>query len=198
MIEYDYLIKIIILGESGVGKSSILSMYCDDLFHENYISTIGVDFKIKQLNIQNKIVKLQIWDTAGQERFRTVTSSYYRGARAVFLVFDLSDVQTFINLTKWLNDIKHYVGQNICKIILLGNKSDIFPQAVSQKDINEFALQYNLDYIPVSAKNNVNLEAAFNKIAKDVICDMLVSDLETKYRCDYQLQDPPSRKQCCK
>src|SRR5271165_522496 len=101
----DYLIKVIVVGDSGVGKSSILLRYADDAFSEKFISTIGVDFKVKNLTVDKKQIKLQIWDTAGQERFRTIVSAYYKNIDCVFVIFDLTDVNSFDNIKLWLNDI---------------------------------------------------------------------------------------------
>src|SRR5687767_1706135 len=105
MERYDYLVKLIIIGDSGVGKSTIMSMYCDDTFMENYVSTIGVDFKVKIIDVNDKIAKVQIWDTAGQERFKSITRSYYKDANGVLLVFDLTNRQSFIKLEQWINEI---------------------------------------------------------------------------------------------
>ena len=106
--EYDYLFKILLIGDAGVGKSTMLLKFVDDIFTTSYLSTIGVDFKIKTIELDNKIIKLQIWDTAGQERFRTITSSYYRGAYGIFVVFDLTQLDTFTNVQMWLNEIEKY------------------------------------------------------------------------------------------
>src|SRR5271154_3229460 len=121
--EYDYIMKLIIVGDSGVGKSTLLKMYCDHEFSESYISTIGVDFKIKTIQVNDKLIKLQIWDTAGQERFRSITNSYYNGTHAIMLVFDLTDVNSFNRLPKWLEEIDKYMTGKTHKIILIGNKS---------------------------------------------------------------------------
>ena len=195
MDEYDYLVKIIIVGDSGVGKSTILGRYCDGVYMENYISTIGVDFKFKNLKICDKLAKLQIWDTAGQERFRTVTSSFYRGAHAVLLVFNLIDIDSFNNLPYWLQNIQKNMGPNY-KIILLGNKSDIIPQKISQEMIDEFVKKHGLSYIPISAKDNINIEDAFIKIVKRVVVEMPVIDYARP-----SIQITPSKKifggYCC-
>ena len=100
--EYDYLFKIVLVGDSGVGKSSLVLKYTDDVYNDNFISTIGVDFKIHTININGKQVKLQIWDTAGQERFKSITASYYKGAHCIIFVYDITDSQSFLNLKKWI------------------------------------------------------------------------------------------------
>jgi len=168
--EYDYIMKLIIVGDSGVGKSTLLKMYCDHEFSESYISTIGVDFKIKTIQVNDKLIKLQIWDTAGQERFRSITNSYYNGTHAIMLVFDLTDVNSFNRLPKWLEEIDKYMTGKTHKIILIGNKSDdISKRQVYTNDIDTFAMNNNLLYFETSAKNNTNVTTAFIKIAEENI-----------------------------
>ena len=123
MEEYDYLYKILLIGNSSVGKSSIFNRYVDNCYSDLSVSTIGVDFKIKTLKINNKIIKLQIWDTNGQERFKAITNSYYRNSHGIIVVFDITDRKSFTGLRNWLNDADRY-SENTCKI-LVGNKSDL-------------------------------------------------------------------------
>ena len=122
--EYDYLFKLIIIGDSGIGKSCLLNRFADDIFTDSYISTIGVDFKIRTIEVNGRLCKLQIWDTAGQERFRTITSSYYRGAHGIILVFDITNPESFANCEMWLTEVQRYATDQV-KIILVGTKSDL-------------------------------------------------------------------------
>ena len=164
--DYDYLFKILLIGDSGVGKSSILHRFVDDLYTTTHISTIGVDFKIKTLELDGKIIKLQIWDTAGQERFRTITQSYYRGAHGIFVVFDLTHLESFRNIKYWIQEIEKY-NNNSADIILIGNKSDI-PEhrKVSNCEINNFCSNFNnISYLETSALNNFNIEKMFIDIS---------------------------------
>merc|ERR1712139_25489 len=121
--DYDYLFKLLLIGDSGVGKSCLLLRFADDTYTESYISTIGIDFKIRTLELDGKRVKLQIWDTAGQERFKTITTAYYRGAMGILLVYDVSEEKSFANINTWINAINQHASDSVNKV-LLGNKAD--------------------------------------------------------------------------
>ncbi|XP_020531803.1 ras-related protein RIC1 isoform X2 [Amborella trichopoda] len=127
--EYDYLFKLLLIGDSAVGKSCLLLRFADDSYVDSYISTIGVDFKIRTVELDGKTVKLQIWDTAGQERFRTITSSYYRGAHGIIIVYDVTEMESFNNVKQWLNEIDRYASDNVSKL-LVGNKCDLVENKV--------------------------------------------------------------------
>lgn len=139
--EYDYLFKLLLIGDSGVGKSCLLLRFADDTYTESYISTIGVDFKIRTIELDGKTIKLQIWDTAGQERFRTITSSYYRGAHGIIVVYDVTDLDSFNNVKQWLSEIDRYACDNVNKL-LVGNKCDMSARkVVDYNTAKEFAEQ---------------------------------------------------------
>ena len=123
--EYDYLFKLLLIGDSGVGKSCLLLRFADDTYSESYISTIGVDFKIRTIEHDGKTIKLQIWDTAGQERFRTITSSYYRGAHGIIVVYDVTDQDSFDNVKQWLQEIERYASENVKKLQKVLNKMNL-------------------------------------------------------------------------
>ena len=170
---YDYLVKCLVIGDSGTGKSSIMMRFADDIFNSNYISTIGVDFKIRTMEFRNKIVKFQIWDTAGQERFRTLTASYYRGSNAILLCYDISDKNTFNNINMWLEEIKRYSTGNPL-LILCGNKTDLEnKREVYKKDAEEYAKTNNMYFFESSSKNNSNITEIFELIAENKIITTL-------------------------
>lgn len=121
--DYDMVFKLLIIGNSSVGKSSLLLRFADDVFNDTFLPTIGVDFKIRTIESSGSVIKLQIWDTAGQEKFKTITAAYYKGAQGLLLVFDISDRKSFIDIENWMLEAEKYSSQKIVKI-LIGNKSD--------------------------------------------------------------------------
>ncbi len=165
--QYSLLEKVLLIGDSGVGKSCLLLRFADNSFNSSFISTIGVDFKVKTLEVNGSKVKMQIWDTAGQERFRTITSSYYRGAHAIMIVFDVTDVESFNNVRNWLQEIDKFANDAVNKI-LVGNKSDLPNRQVDTAQARDFAASLGIPYIETSAKTSANVEQAFLKMASDV------------------------------
>ncbi|CAF3173308.1 unnamed protein product [Rotaria socialis] len=166
--EYDYLFKLLLIGDSGVGKSCLLLRFADDTYTESYISTIGVDFKIRTIDLDGKTIKLQIWDTAGQERFRTITSSYYRGAHGIIVVYDVTDQESFNNVKQWLQEIDRYASENVNKL-LVGNKCDLTAKkAVEYTKAKEYADSLNIPFLETSAKNSTNVEQAFMTMATEI------------------------------
>eukprot|EP01094_Clydonella_sp_ATCC50884_P009773 TRINITY_DN192_c0_g1_i5.p2 TRINITY_DN192_c0_g1~~TRINITY_DN192_c0_g1_i5.p2 ORF type:complete len:223 (+),score=89.78 TRINITY_DN192_c0_g1_i5:55-669(+) len=166
--EYDYLFKLLLIGDSGVGKSCLLLRFADDTYTESYISTIGVDFKIRTIELDGKTIKLQIWDTAGQERFRTITSSYYRGAHGIIVVYDVTDQVSFNNVKQWLQEIDRYACESVNKL-LVGNKSDLSTKkVVDYNTAKELADGLSIPFLETSAKNATNVEQAFLTMAGEI------------------------------
>jgi len=162
-------LKLLIIGESGVGKSSILLRFTDDNFDPEQTLTIGVDFKTKKLTIDENTVKLAIWDTAGQERFRTLTPSYYRDAQGAILVYDVNNYSTFSKLETWLNELDTYsTKSNIVKMIV-GNKIDMPNREVSREEAMKFARRHQTLYIEASAKTRDNVHCAFEELVHKII-----------------------------
>ena len=169
---YDDLFKLVIIGDSGVGKSCILLRFADDTFTDNYYSTIGVDFRFKCVDIGERKCKLQIWDTAGQERFKTVTSAYYRGADGIIIVFDQTDQESFNNIQNWIDDISKYSTEEPAKLII-ANKDDIANEKkiVKSEDISELEKKTGLEVIKTSAKTGENIDYAFKKLTQKLLID---------------------------
>jgi len=167
--DYDYLFKLVLIGDSGVGKSCLLLRFADDNFTDSYISTIGVDFRFRTITIDKKTVKLQIWDTAGQERFRTITSAYYRGADGIIMVYDVTNQDSFEHVEEWLSEVDRYANENTAKL-LIGNKADLLDQKqVSEETARRFSEKLNIPFLETSAKTSTNVDAAFLTMAKELI-----------------------------
>jgi len=167
--DYDYLFKLVLIGDSGVGKSCLLLRFADDNFTDSYISTIGVDFRFRTITIDKKVVKLQIWDTAGQERFRTITSAYYRGADGIIMVYDVTSQESFDHVEEWLSEVDRYANENTAKL-LIGNKADLIDEKqVSDEAAQKFADKLGIAFLETSAKTAINVDAAFLTMAKELI-----------------------------
>ncbi|KAL9297441.1 hypothetical protein ACSQ67_023337 [Phaseolus vulgaris] len=199
--DYDYLIKLLLIGDSepkgrcwvvfgeasllvlnydcgfysdwkllyGVGKSCLLLRFSDGSFTTSFITTIGIDFKIRTIELDGKRIKLQIWDTAGQERFRTITTAYYRGAMGILLVYDVTDEASFNNIRNWIRNIEQHASDNVNKI-LVGNKADMdeSKRAVPTSKGQALADEYGIKFFETSAKTNMNVEEVFFSIARDI------------------------------
>jgi small GTP-binding protein len=165
---YDYIIKYIIIGDTGVGKSCLLLQFTDRRFQQAHDLTIGVEFGARFVDVEGKKIKLQIWDTAGQESFRSITRSYYRGAAGALLVYDITRRETFDHLLIWLEDARQHSNSNTT-IMLIGNKSDLeSKRAVSYAEGEAFAQQHGLFFMETSAKTADNVEESFVDTAKDI------------------------------
>ncbi|KAI8341055.1 ras family-domain-containing protein [Chlamydoabsidia padenii] len=165
---YDYLIKLLLIGDSGVGKSCLLLRFSDDSFTPSFITTIGIDFKIRTIELDGKRIKLQIWDTAGQERFRTITTAYYRGAMGILLVYDVTDERSFGNVRNWFSNIEQHANEGVNKI-LIGNKCDMEEKRVVTKEQGEtLANELGIQFMETSAKANIGVEEAFFDLARDI------------------------------
>jgi len=166
--DYDHLIKLLLIGDSGVGKSCLLLRFSDDTFTTSFITTIGIDFKVRTVELDGRRVKLQIWDTAGQERFRTITTAYYRGAMGILLVYDVTDESSFNNIRNWIRNIEQHASDNVNKV-LVGNKVDMdAKRVVSTAQGQKLADEYGIKFFETSAKTNQNVEEVFFTIARDI------------------------------
>ncbi|SCU78111.1 LAME_0A03334g1_1 [Lachancea meyersii CBS 8951] len=162
---YDSIMKILLVGDSGVGKSCLLVRFVEDKFSPSFITTIGIDFKIKTVDINGKKVKLQLWDTAGQERFRTITTAYYRGAMGIILVYDVTDERTFANIKQWFSTVNQHANDE-AQLLLVGNKSDMESRAVSTDQGETLAKELGIPFVEASAKDDTNVNNIFFLLAK--------------------------------
>jgi small GTP-binding protein len=166
--EYDYLYKVVLIGDSGVGKSNLLSRFTRNEFNLETKSTIGVEFATRSIQADGKTIKAQIWDTAGQERYRAITSAYYRGAVGALLVYDIAKNVTFKNVERWLAELRENAANNIV-IMLVGNKSDLrHLREVTTDTAKEFAEKNSLLFIETSALDSSNVELAFQNILTEI------------------------------
>lgn len=165
---YDMQIKLLMIGDSGVGKTCLLLRYANDSFSPTFITTIGIDFKIKNVDVEGTRIKLQIWDTAGQERFRTITTSYFRGAQGILLVYDVTDRRSFESIRNWISQIQQHADVHVNKI-LVGNKCDMLDEkVVSTEEGQKLASEFGIPFFECSAKNDIHVESSFMHIAKAV------------------------------
>lgn len=178
MSDYDHLFKILLVGDSLSGKSSLLLQYCDNQFTQNYIATIGVDFKIKTIEVNPNIIKLQIWDTAGQDRFKTITSSYYRGAHSIVLIFNCNERSTFENLENWFEEIKKFANEDVL-VSVCANFCESKERAVSTEEAWAFARKIKASYYEASALTGVGVNELFSGISLQLISPRITEETTT-------------------
>lgn len=196
--KYDYLFKLIVIGDTNTGKSCVLSRFTDDAFSNNFISTIGVDFKVKTINIDNKLIKIQCWDTAGQCRFRTITNSYYRGANGVIITYDITNKKSFDNIESWLTDVDKFSSDSAIRM-LVGTKTDLTEKReVAIEEVELLATKLNISYIETSAKENINIEDIFINLSTELLAqkkNILESNKEKRIFIKKNLQKKDNT--CC-
>lgn len=165
----DYLFKVLLIGSSNVGKTSLLMRFADQIYQETYISTIGVDFRFRTVIVDGKKISLQIWDTAGQERFKSIVSSYYHGADGVIICYDITDMDSFEQMENWMGELNSKIDGNVIKLIV-GNKADKEDERlVSESMAEQFAHQNKCNYIETSAKTSTSVDTAFLMITHELI-----------------------------
>ncbi|EEZ98626.2 ras-related protein Rab-8A [Tribolium castaneum] len=166
-LDFAATYKILVLGDSNVGKTCIVHRFCDERYYDTYISTIGIDFKQKIVNLDGVPIKLQIWDTAGQERFRTLTTAYYRGAMGILLLYDVTNLESFNHITYWLQNIEENASPHVITV-LAGNKCESADRIVDAESGQKIAEHFDLTHFEVSCKDNVNIEASFMTLARKI------------------------------
>ncbi|XP_013782566.1 ras-related protein Rab-18-B-like [Limulus polyphemus] len=189
MADTDILttLKILIIGESGVGKSSLMLRFTDDVFDPGLSATIGVDFKVKVLTVDGNRAKLAIWDTAGSERFRTLTPSYYRGAQGAILVYDVTNRTSFQKLDLWLNELETYSTKSNIVKMLVGNKIDKEARVVTREEGVKYARKHSMLFIEASAKTRDGVQCAFEELVEKII--QTPGLWETDQRSELRLSD---------
>ena len=167
--ESDFVIKILLLGDSEVGKSCFLMRYSDNVFVENYITTIGLDYKLKTVKLDSgKTIKVQLWDTAGQDKYRTIAKNYYKGSHGILLLYDITKITSFENIREWIRDIKEEVSEKAI-IFLIGNKIDLTDnRKISKEKGEELAEEYKIPFFEASAKSGENVDEVFKALYKKI------------------------------
>lgn len=198
---YQYIFKIILIGDSGVGKTSLMNRYTDDIYEQGNASTIGVDFKIKTITIDGSRIKLQIWDTAGQERFRAIVSHYYRGANGIFIVFDMLNRDSFSHLKDWIEELDKKDALKTAEIRILGNKiDDVSSICVSREEVNQFLTAHHIpssSFYEVSAKNDVHVEESFVELTKNLVERCGAPNVKQRAKTVLRAKDIKSIHRCC-
>ena len=197
---YNYLFKVVLIGDAGVGKSSILYNLTNNQFYYNYNMTIGVEYSSKIITQDAKYIKLQIWDTAGQEVFKSITKSYYRDNSVIIIVYDTTDYKSFLNVENWLNDIKEFANESL--IYLVGNKIDMWRgRKITFEEGNKFAKKHNLNFMEISAKNREGKELfddIIKKLTQKIDTNTYLSG--SKYGSTHRLNNKEEQylyKDCC-
>lgn len=195
---FDVACKVMLLGDSGVGKTCVLVRFKDGAFLSgSFISTVGIDYKNKIVDVDGTKVKLQIWDTAGQERFRSITHAYYRDSQALLLLYDVTSETSFENIRAWLAEIYEYASSDVI-IMLLGNKADLNKERVVSREQGEkLAKDHNVAFMETSAKSGLNVDLAFMAVARDIKHRNLKRPSEPKFNIEQYVESQREKPGCC-
>ena len=199
MSEYYCAFKILTLGESGVGKTSILLRFAGHKFRETYLATIGLDFHPKVIKVSDKDIQLKVWDSAGQERFHNITRTMFKDADGIALIYDVTDKESFSKIKYWIEQMKSNISEKDIGLVLLGNKCDIKERVVSQQQGKEMAQKLNISYFETSAKTGKGINEAFLHLAKEIMKKKgnVISDRRKSFRLTSSTQRKNNKKGCC-
>ena len=193
--EYDYLFKIMILGESAVGKTSFITKYISNKFGDRYLCTIGIDYQEKLLVKNEKVIKFQIWDTAGQERYRNLAKSYFQSSHAFIIAYDINNKKSFNNLKYWLEQINSISNSNV-KCIIIGTKCDLEERQVDEEEGENFAKKNGYKFFETSAKLNINVTETFESLLDELLLNYK-EDKKDSVRLSSKEITKKEKKNCC-
>jgi small GTP-binding protein len=181
-MNYDEKCQILIIGDSTVGKTSLLYRYTEDKYSSQYLATVGIDFFTKDENFSGKMVRIKVWDTAGQERYKSLTQAFFRNAHGIILVFDVTNLESFSNLKYWIQSINMHLGEkHDMKMIIIGNKIDL-SREISKEDAENFAKQANVPYYETSAKNGTGINESIRALVCEILKDKMPTDKKDSVR----------------
>nr|XP_009857997.1 ras-related protein Rab-10-like isoform X1 [Ciona intestinalis] len=197
----DWQCKLVVIGDSGVGKTSVMRRFTDNEFSFNFVATIGIDFKVRTIKVKEKMIKVQIWDTAGQERFRSITTAYYRGAKGVIIVYDITSLKSFSHVNNWVINFNRWAGDDV-QALLVGNKCDLEDQRVVTKMAGEkLAKEHGMEFSETSAKDCTNVDIAFMRILEKIVEKHFKKEEKSdrpKTTIKLDTSKPSRRPACCK
>lgn len=199
-IPFDYLLKIIFIGDSTVGKSSLICRFTDDILTEEEGTTIGIDFRLKTIDVDNIRYKIQIWDTAGQERFKSLVGAFYRGAHGVMVVYDMTNIESFHNVKNWIKEVEYKCGEKMPLFCVIGNKYDLTEKIrITDDDIRELTSKYQCSHIKTSALHKKEISEAFNTMIKEMHDKNIVPNSIVKKEANLPLNinKNKNRRSCC-
>lgn len=195
--QFDYSIKVIVIGNSSVGKTCIVNRYANKKFSPSYITTIGIDFCVKYIKIDEDMCKLLIWDTAGQEKFRSITMSYFKGVQICLIIYDICDYSSFESVKSWIDSVSNVCNKDV-QFVIIGNKCDeTIKRKVSYSEGKMIAEKYDVPFFECSAKNNINIDEMFNTITKTCLVTMKKKEKSTPIKPSVSLSTRKKKNKCC-